>query len=284
MGIRAFDENFDIIHKNKVSEEYSVLQCQIPGKTEDYTVLHFERAETVKRLLPLFYSLQENVEFEDYRGCFSREEELYIVFRKRQGISLAEQLAGSRLSLEQRIRIGKQVLEKLLLWRLPDFMLCQLLDESRILIQDESVGFAYDWDLSMGEHCSMTMVNKRMAGLLRALFQEEAEHAASPRLMKLLDDLEQDIPEDFFAIYEAYSSLYDVMPEEAGRYVSGFQKIKRDLSLLVKKGQRPMKIILFLAVYAAAVLWLLQEIKQQEVRENKTEGIIYETIGALRIK
>lgn len=284
MGIRAFDENFDIIHKNKVSEEYSVLQCQIPGKTEDYTVLHFERAETAKRLLPLFYSLQENVEFEDYRGCFSREEELYIVFRKRQGISLAEQLAGSRLSLEQRIRIGKQVLEKLLLWRLPDFMLCQLLDESRILIQDESVGFAYDWDLSMGEHCSMTMVNKRMAGLLRALFQEEAEHAASPRLMKLLDDLEQDIPEDFFAIYEAYSSLYDVMPEEAGRYVSGFQKIKRDLSLLVKKGQRPMKIILFLAVYAAAVLWLLQEIKQQEVRENKTEGIIYETIGALRIK
>ena len=224
------------------------------------------------------------MEFEDYRGCFSREEELYIVFRKRQGISLAEQLAGSRLSLEQRIRIGKQVLEKLLLWRLPDFMLCQLLDESRILIQDESVGFAYDWDLSMGEHCSMTMVNKRMAGLLRALFQEEAEHAASPRLMKLLDDLEQDIPEDFFAIYEAYSSLYDVMPEEAGRYVSGFQKIKRDLSLLVKKGQRPMKIILFLAVYAAVVLWLLQEIKQQEVRENKTEGIVYETIGALRIK
>lgn len=284
MGIRAFYENFDIIHKNKVSEEYSVLQCRIPGKTEDYTVLHFERAETVKRLLPLFYSLQENVEFEDYRGCFSREEELYIVFRKRQGISLAEQLAGSRLSLEQRIRIGKQVLEKLLLWRLPDFMLCQLLDESRILIQDESVGFAYDWDLSMGEHCSMTMVNKRMAALLRALFQEEAEHAASPRLMKLLDDLEQDIPEDFFAIYEAYSSLYDVMPEEAGRYVSGFQKIKRDLSLLVKKGQRPMKIILFLAVYAAAVLWLLQEIKQQEVREDKTEGIVYETIGALRIK
>ena len=163
-------------------------------------------------------------------------------------------------------------------------MLCQLLDESRILIQDESVGFAYDWDLSMGEHCSMTMVNKRMAGLLRALFQEEAEHAASPRLMKLLDDLEQDIPEDFFAIYEAYSSLYDVMPEEAGRYVSGFQKIKRELSLLVKKGQEPMKIILFLAVYAAAVLWLLQEIKQQEVRENKTEGIVYETIGALRIK
>lgn len=284
MGIRAFDENFDIIHKNKISEEYSVLQCRIPGKTEDYTVLHFERAETVKRLLPLFYSLQENVEFEDYRGCFSREEELYIVFRKRQGISLAEQLAGSRLSLEQRIRIGKQVLEKLLLWRLPDFMLCQLLDESRILIQDESVEFAYDWDLSMGEHCSMTMVNKRMAALLRALFQEEAEHAASPRLIKLLDDLEKDIPEDFFAIYEAYSSLYDVMPEEAGRYVSGFQKIKRDLSLLVKKGQRPMKIILFLAVYAAAVLWLLQEIKQQEVRENKTEGIVYETIGALRVK
>lgn len=284
MVIRAFDEDFDVIHKNKLSEEYSVLQCRISGKKEDYTVLLFERAETVKRLLPLFYSLQENREFEDYKGCFSREEGLYIVFHKRQGIPLAEQLAGSRLSLEQRIRIGKQVLERLLLWRLPDFMLCQLLDADRILIQGERVEFAYGWDLSMGEHCSMTTVNKRMAGLLKVLFEEEAEHAASPRLMKLLDELEQDIPEDFFAIYEAYSSLYNVMPEEAGRYVSGFQKIKRNLSVLVKKGEGLMKIILFLAVYAAAVFLLVWEIKQQEASGDKTEGIVYETIGTLRIK
>lgn len=284
MVIRAFDEDFDIIHIKQVSEEYSILQCRISGKKEDYTVLHFERAETVKRLLPLFYSLQDNMEFEDYKGCFSREEELYIVFRKKQGILLAEQLADNRLSLEQRIRIGKQVLEKLLLWRLPDFMLCQLLNVNRILIQNENVEFAYDWDLSMGENFGMTMVNQRMEGLLKDLFQEEAEHAVSPRLMKLLDDLERDIPEDFFAIYETYSSLYDVMPEEAGKYVSGFQKIKRNLSILAKKGEGLMKIILFLVVYFAAVLLLVREIKQQDTPEDETEGIVYETIGTLRIK
>lgn len=284
MVIRALNEDFDVIHIKQISEEYAVLQCRIFGKQEDYTVLHFKKAETVKRLLPLFYSLQENIEFEDFKGCFSREEELYIVFRKRQGISLAEQLAGKTLSLEQRIRIGKQILEKLLLWRLPDFIICQLLDVTRILIRDNNVEFAYDWDVSMEENPSMTMVNQRMAELLMALFQEEAEHAISSRLMKLLDDLQQDVPADFFAIYEAYSGLYDVMPEEVGKYVSGFQKLKNNLSVLVKRGESLMKIVLFLAVYFAAVFLLVQEIKQQDVPEEKTEGIIYETIGTLRIK
>lgn len=284
MVIQALNEDFDVIHIKQISEEYAVLQCRIFGKQEDYTVLHFKKAETVKRLLPLFYSLQENIEFEDFKGCFSREEELYIVFRKRQGISLAEQLAGKTLSLEQRIRIGKQILEKLLLWRLPDFIICQLLDVTRILIRDNNVEFAYDWDVSMEENPSMTMVNQRMAELLMTLFQEEAEHAISSRLMKLLDDLQQDVPADFFAIYEAYSGLYDVMPEEAGKYVSGFQKLKNNLSVLVKRGESLMKIVLFLAVYFAAVFLLVQEIKQQDVPEEKTEGIIYETIGTLRIK
>ena len=284
MVIRALNEDFDVIHIKQISEEYAVLQCRIFGKQEDYTVLHFKKAETVKRLLPLFYSLQENIEFEDFKGCFSREEELYIVFRKRQGISLAEQLAGKTLSLEQRIRIGMQILEKLLLWRLPDFIICQLLDVTRILIRDNNVEFAYDWDVSMEENPSMAMVNQRMAELLMALFQEEAEHAISSRLMKLLDDLQQDVPADFFAIYEAYSGLYDVMPEEARKYVSGFQKLKNNLSVLVKRGESLMKIVLFLAVYFAAVFLLVQEIKQQDVPEEKTEGIIYETIGTLRIK
>ncbi len=284
MVIRAFNEDFDVIHIKQISEEYAVLQCRTTGKREDYTVLHFKKAETVKRLLPLFYSLQENIEFEDFKGCFSREEELYIVFRKRQGFPLAEQLAGKTLSLEQRMGIGKQLLEKLLLWRLPDFIICQQLDVNRILIRKDNVEFAYEWDLSMGEHAGMTMVNQRMACLFKALFQEEAECAVSPRLMKLLDDLERDIPEDFFAIYEAYSGLYDVMPEEMEKYVSGFQKLKNNLSMLVKKGEGLVKIVLFLAVYFAAVFLLVQEMKQQEVSEDKTEGMIYETIGTLRIK
>lgn len=284
MVIQVLNEDFDVIHIKEVDSEYRILQCRTLTGKEDYTILHFRKEETVKTLLPLFYSLQENTVYEDYYGCFTRNEELYAVFYKRKGIPLSEQLAGQSLSLEQRILIGKRILEKFLLWRLPDFLICQLLDSSRVLIRDGEVAFCYDWDLSITEKTDIAVVNQRMAQFLQNLFQREAEYAVSPKLMSLLDNLKQNIPKDFFAIYEAYSSLYDVMPKEAEEYVSGFGRIKQKIYALVKKGSECMGILLFLTAYAAAILFMVKEIKSQNHKKEEPEGIIYETIGTLRIK
>ena len=284
MIIQALNENFDVIHIIEEKEEYRVLQCRNFECKEDYTMLHFRREEIVKRLLPLFYSLQENRVYEDYFGCFSKEEDLYVVFYKRQGVPLKELLSGKSLSLEQRRLIGKRMLEKFLLWRLPDFLICQLLDVNRILIRNEEVGFSYDWDLSIDEQSDITIVNRRMAQFLQDLFSKEVEYAVSLKLINLLEYLKQDIPKDFFAVYEAYSSLYDVLPKEAEEYVSGFGRIKQKIYSLIKKNSELMKVILFLVLYIAGILIMVNEIRNRDDKKEEPEGIIYETIGTLRIK
>lgn len=284
MIIQALNENFDVIHIKEVNSEYRILQCRTLKGKEDYTMLHFKKEETVKTLLPLLYSLQENTVYEDYYGCFTRNQELYAIFYKRKGVPLSEQLAGQQLSLEQRILIGKRILEKFLLWRLPHFLICQLLDSSRVLIRNEEVEFCYDWNLSMNEKPDITVVNQRMVQFLQDLFRKEAEYAISPKLMSLLDNLKQNIPKDFFAIYEAYSTLYDVMPKEAEEYVSGFGRIKQKIYALIKKSSEFMKVILFLVAYIATVLFLVNEIKSQDDKKEEQEGIIYEMIGTLKIK
>lgn len=284
MIIQVWNEDFDVIHIKEVNSEYRILQCRTLTGKEDYVMLHFRREETVKTLLPLFYSLQENTVYEDYYGCFTRNEELYAVFYKRKGVPLSEQLAGQSLSLEQRVLIGKRILEKFLLWRLPDFLICQLLDSSRVLIQDEEVAFCYDWDLSITGKSDIAAVNQRMVQFLQNLFQRETEYAISPRLMSLLDNLKHNIPQDFFAIYEAYSNLYDVMPKEAEEYISGFARIKQKLYPLVKKGSEYIGILFFLIAYAAAILFMVNEIKSRNDKREEPEGILYETIGTLRIK
>lgn len=284
MIIQALNKNFDVIHIIEEKEEYRVLQCRdFEGKV-DYTMLHFRREEIIKRLLPSFYSLQENAVYEDYFGCFSKEEGLYVVFYKRQGVPLKKLLSDKFLSLEQRILIGKRILEKFLLWKLPDFLICQLLDVNRILIRNEEVEFSYDWDLSITGQPDMTVVSQRMKEFLQNLFSKEIEYAVSPKLINLLTYLEENLPEDFFAIYEAYSSLYDVLPREAEEYVSGFGKIKKRIRAFFNKGCECMKVILFLALYIAGILLIVNEIKNQNDKKEEPDGIIYETIGTLKIK
>lgn len=283
MIIEALNEKFEIIHIDQIQEEYRILHCRTPEQQE-YTILHFKENGLVRTLLPRFDSLRDNVAYEDYKGCFSREEELYVVFYKRTGIPFTQFLLTQKEMLEQRIQIGKSVLEKILLWKLPDFMIVQLLDAKRILVQGEDVHFIYDWDVSLDERPDMSVINQRMAQLLGVLFQEEIANSVSPHLLKLLDHLEQDIPKDFFAIYEEYSSMHDIMPEEAQEYVSGIQKVKKRAKQTITKLSGYVKIALFVAGYVAAVWLLLNEIKERNAEEQETEGVIYEAIGGLKIK
>lgn len=282
MIIQALNEEFEIVHIEQTREEYRVLYCRTP-KQEEYSILHFMQPQRVKKLLPLFYSLRKNAVYEDYKGCFSRQEELYAVFYKRKGASLRGLLSTQDMSLQQRILIGKKVLEKLLLWKLPDFLIVQLLDAERILVWKDEVQFAYDWDISLEDCFDMTAVNRRMGQLLHVLFQNEIENSMSIELIRLLDYLEKDMPEDFFAIYEAYSKLYDTMPQETEKYVSGISKIKKKIQKFFSKSVEFGKIALFVAAYIAAIWLLLDGIEAKKAKEQEKEGIIYETIGTLKI-
>lgn len=282
MIIQALNEEFEIVHIEQTREEYRVLYCRTP-KQEEYRILHFIQPGMIKKLLPLFDSLRSNTAYEDYRGCFSKQEELFAVFYKRKGDSLIRLLSAQDTTLEQRIFIGKKLLEKILLWKLPDFLIVQLLAADRILICQDEVHFAYDWDITLDDKSDMTTVNRRMVQLLHVLFQEEIENSVSVGLMELLDYLEKDMPEDFFAIYEAYSRLYDTMPQEAKEYVSSVTKIKMQAKKIILKAVEIGKIALFAAVYLAAIWLLLDGMKAEKAREQEKEGIIYENIGTLKI-
>ncbi len=282
MVIQALNEKFEVVYIEEMIQGYQIIQCHTDGGREHYIMIHFMKENHVKQLLPLFFALRENTVYEDYKGCFTKEGSLYVVFYKRQGILLTELLNRNILTLEQRILIGKHILEKVLLWQLPDFLIHQMLSVEYILIEGEDVRFHYEWYIFYEEQPRMTAVNKRVAILLRNLFSEELERQMSPQLTELTKSLEQDIPEDFFAIYEAYSSLCDVMPKEAEAYIPGIQKLKMKLAEFYHKGLEVVKLIIFIAVYIMGI-WLLEK-EGKEVKGQEEPGVIFERIGTLEIK
>lgn len=284
MVIQAFNEEFEVVYIEEMVQGYQIIQCHTNGGNEHYIMIHFVKENYVKKLLPLFFALRENTVYEDYKGCFTKEGSLYVVFYKRQGIPLTELLSRNVLTLEQRILIGKRILEKVLLWKLPDFLIDQILSVEYILIEGEDVRFHYEWYVFYEEQPGMTAINKRAAILLRNLFSEELERQVSPELTELEKNLEQDIPEDFFAIYEAYSSLCDVMPEEAEAYIPRIQRLKIKMAHFFQKGLEVVKIIIFLAVYVMGIWLLEKEGQKQEAKGKEEAGVIFERIGTLEIK
>lgn len=284
MVIQAFDEEFEIVYIKETVQGYQIMQCHTDGGREHYIMIHFVKESQVKKLLPLFFALRENTVYEDYKGCFTKDGSLYVVFYKRQGIPLTDFLNRDLLTLEQRILTGRHILEKILLWKLPDFLIHQMLCAEYILIEGEDVRFHYEWYIFSGEQPGMAAINKRAAILFRNLFPEELEREMSPGLAELIKSLEQDIPKDFFAIYEAYSSLCDVMPKEAETYIPGIQKLKRKLAQFYHKGLEVVKIILFIVVYIMGIWLLERKGQEQEAKGQEEAGVIFEQIGTLEIK
>lgn len=284
MVIQAFEETFDVIYIKRETEQHRVMQCRSTGNGEIYTVLHFKIPQLVRELLPRFYLLEKDTVYEDYRGCFSKEEQLYVFFYQREGVPLLRLTEGQSLSLEQRSQMIKRVLEKFLLWRLPEFLICQLLDIGRIMWRDGEVEFDYDWNPSFGSDSGMTQVNQRMEKLLRDIFAVEVDRGSIPGLAGMLTRLEQNVPEDFFAVYEAYNRLYDVLEREAGEYVTGITKWKNRFAAVIHKGAEVFPVVLFLAAYAAALVLLVREIRSREEKQETVQGVVYESIGNLQIK
>lgn len=283
MVIKALDKEFEVIHVIDKSSAYRILQCYDTEERQAYTILHFRENEKIKQLLPVFYLLSENGLCEDYRGCFSSEEGLFCVFCKRKGIPLDVWLEEEP-SLDQRIQIGKKLLEKMILWKMPDFMLCQLTDRKKILVREEEVEFDYDWDFELTEPYNMAVINQRMKILLECLFHTEISHSVSPALMKLIKELEQNMPEDFFAIYEAYSNLYEDMAEDVDHYISKFEKAKIRVQFFMQKVIEIGKVMICVLAYVVAVYLFVSGIKEQEKKREDVEKVLYERIGTLEIR
>lgn len=284
MNLYALNENFEVIHIKQMEQEYEILQCQAADKKEEYTVLHFMNEQYVKKMLPPFFSLMDNHIYEDYKGCFTKEEDLYLVFYKKKGISLAGLLQERILSAEHKIQIGKHVLEKILLWNLPEFMVCQLLCMERVLIDGDEVVFDYEWEQQALLEADMKLVNERVAAFTKQLFQREIEYSVGHGVTELAAYLEEGKAEDIFAIYEAYCSLLDGLSVKEEEYVSGVKRLRQKLLKGIKKGLEIGKILLLCIAYFAAVWLLVQGIQEERKEKQEAQGVVFEKIGTLTIR
>ncbi len=285
MKIQALQETFDVIYISEPAGEYRVLYCRGNYAGDTYAILNFQDRGMVREVLPHFHALEGNTAWSCYKGCFTRGGELYAVFMSAEGTRFTELLESGALSLERRLQVGKEFLEQLLLWDLPEYFLCQFLDVKRMQIRSGRAEIYYGWDVSVGREAGQKEVNERMADFLEHLFFGEEEWA-SPSLTELRDRLraqEETSRMDFFSIYRAFEELCEKMPEEVGKPLTWFERLRGKMIELVHRGKGILEAVLFLIGYVAVVVLFLYGLREF-VSGVEEEGVRYESIGTLKIK
>ncbi len=284
MFIRAFGEEFEVIHGKGSGTEYAVLQCrEVRGKME-YTFLCFSGERQVKNLLPYFSELTEVKEYRDYKGCFTEDGKLYLAFCKKNGSTLANQLERGVLSLESRTLVGRRILEKFLLWMLPCFMVGQLLNLDRILVNGEEIAFDYEWQAPVELDDSMEALDRKMAQFFEELFEKELDYEPID-FLRFLERLKQGRVKDLFQIYEEYDQVCGTL-FLAMEKPSVLERLKARLSELAGKSEELVKVLALFIGYLAVIIALIYGIqsRKEEEKEEQEQGVIFEKIGDLDLQ
>lgn len=284
MFIHAFGEDLKVLHVDNRGN-YQIIQCQ------EYVLLHYVEYGQVKRLLPYFFALMDNEAFEDYKGCFTENGELYLAFYQGYGRSLRDLLQTGSLSLERRMQLGRRLLEKMLLWKLPCGIAGQMLAAERILVDGisggtDEIAFDYAWEGTVETEDAICLFAERMSELTEVLFQPEISHGAGKSLAEYLTGLKQGKMTTIFCIYEEYCSMCVHLPDECVEEESLIMKWKRICLKYLERLQQSAGEFLLLIVYLGVLVLLLAGIQQQkeEKQKEKAQGVVYTEIGTLSIR
>ncbi len=282
MVIRAFGEQFEVVYAKGLELEYAILQCRELLGGSEYTFLRFKGEQQIKYLLPYFSELEGNTDYRDYRGCFMQQEELYAAFYRKNGRPLSDLLENGQLPLEQRLLLGRRILEKFLLWMLPPFMVGQLLDLDKILVHGDEISFDYTWRAPVELSDDMALVSWKAAGLIEALTEQELAFGAGTEFTEFLERLKRGKMKDIFQIYEEYDRVYHTLPPQTER-LTGIAAWKAKFLGFVNGKKSMINAALLVLAYMAIVIALVSGMRKGKPEEEQESGVAFERIGTLEI-
>lgn len=284
MTVRAFGEEFDVIFAKNAPSGYRILQCRERRGGGEYTFLCFAGDGQVKKLLPCFLPLAESGEYEEYRGCFVEEGAFYLVFCAGHGEVLDTLLEDGSLPLARRYLLGRHLLEKLMLCRIPCQAAAWLLDVRAVLVDGNGISFDYGWEGEIEVDGGMALLDSRLSEFFQKLFREEISRGTGPEFTEFLESLGRGEWQDYLSVFEAYLELYGAVAKGAEEPPSLWERAGEKLKKASEKLQEFSGTIAAAAVCVAVIAALFAGMWVLEKREEEEQGVPFEAIGTLEIR
>lgn len=283
MIIETYDKVYTVVRHSASNSKTEIYVCQNKEDQRLYTVIQIKDKEVTNRIIEFICEQKSNKKFPDLVDHFVYKEDLHVVFTYAEGILLEKRLK-QKCTLEERMEIGKKLLEKLVLYQLPFYFQCHCLKIENIFQTDAmDIQFQYDLD-DVQEHASYTAQTARayLYQILKTLFDKELKNKVIDPMQEFLKKIQREEEIEYLKIYKTYCEVCDQIkkiPKEEmqtpkNRIFCLWQKIKSIRGII--KGS--LMALIFICVFGYMVYTICMFFKIKGYEKH------FKTIGTVQIE
>ena len=283
MKIETYDKVYTVVQS--VSSDVA-KDCYVCRNQEDqllYTVIKIKKKKITSQIIEFICEQKNNKKFSDLVEHFVSEEKLHIVFSHEEGLCLQKYLE-QKCTLEERLELGKKILEKLVLYELHPYFQCECLKKENIYITEAmDISFRYTLE-KIEKHSSYSeqMAKVYFYQCIKLLFEEELKNNVVKPMQDFLKKVEKMEKLDYLALYKSYCKVCEQVrkiPKEEMRTPKGrlfflWEKIKS----MRKWIKRSIMLIIFLCVLGFTVYSIVMSFRTKGYEKH------FETIGTVQIE
>lgn len=284
MLIQTYERGYQVISHVLSNDMGEIYICRDTSTDLEYTILRIKDKSIVSELVVYLNTSINKETFVDFIERFVFEGDLCIVFKYYRGLSLSEKLKHEYCSLNERMTIGKKILDRIVLLDMPLYFLKNCLSGERIIIKPSlDISFNY----VPGDIRDFAAVDDRVAlkaftAIFNMLFVDELTKQLAPPINHFYSTLQKEQCFDSIELYKLYAQMcreIEFIPEEE------INKPKSKWFLLWERLKKLFKIfkkVLGVALLVLAVVYLAYTI-DDFANPTITKVKHFEFIGTLEI-
>ena len=284
MMIQTLGKKYNVIKYSYSDSNMERFICQEEADCTKYTVVRIKNRMWIIQTMEFLMRQMKDTHFTDFVSCFASEEYFHVVMKYAEGVSLREKLQREHCSLEERMAIGKGILDKIMLLKIPDYFLQDCLKQENIILSSASeVSFQYYlFNITQYGRVSFSQVQACLWILFEALLEQEMKKRVLPSASRFCNSLKKGEYQEILQIYtdfnEVCKEIRHIPPVElATPRTWGFRTWDK-----VKKYMVPFKkICAFLLMFLAVLFFIYSA---YESTQDGGEKKLFEYIGTLDIK
>lgn len=220
MIIQTLEKQYTVINHVFSDDNVERYICKEETGSQRYAVTCIKNRRWIRKTTGFLMQQMQNRYFTDYVSCFFSEECLYVVMNHVEGISLKKKLEDENCYLRERMLIGKNILEKIMILSMPDYFLQDCMKPETVMLSPAlEVNFRYELSqISDYDKFHFLQVQNRLGNLFETLFFRELKKGMLPPGKSFCNSLREGKYQDIPEMYAAYDSMCkaakELSPEE----------------------------------------------------------------------
>lgn len=282
MVIETYDKTYEVVQQHTSNAKKEIYVCRDKEDNQLYTIICIKDKKITNKIIKFISEQKNNKKFTDLVDNFVYKGKLHIVFTYHEGTALEKHLK-QKCTLEERMEIGKKLLEKLVLYQLPFYFQCQCLKLENIYHTDAlDIRFQYTLD-DIEEYHSYTgqTVQAYLYQILSILFDKELKNNVIEPMQKFLKIVQIGEEEDCLRTYSFYCDVCEKVkkiPKEEMQtpknWLFCFWERIKNFKKVIK---RSIMVVIFICVLGYMIYNIYMSFQTKGYEKH------FETIGTVKI-